>query len=141
MPYFKLLGGGDHRGVNGESFTKDSPAFFDERDLDEIFVNRFERAEAPKPKVIPATSPETEEEEEEGENSPKPKRKKVKKTFSSLGEDRSAEFPIAGENDLSVIGVEGGKFIVVEKEMPDKAVSPKLMKRKVVDWIESYLSE
>lgn len=142
MPYFKVIGGGSYKDTEGNTFTKDSPVFFTPTDLDQTFVNAFERTEGPSPKITRVEAPQIADEGEEEESVEKiapPKKAKAKKTL--MGEDISDQYPIAGENGLMVLAVTNGKVIVVEQELPDQPVSPKLLKKKVVDWIESYLSE
>lgn len=145
MPYFKVIGGGSYKDTEGKTFTKDSPAFFSPADLDQTFVNAFERTEGPPPKITKVEAPQIADEGEEDDDEDPvekiapPKKAKAKKTL--MGKDISDQYPIAGENGLMVLAVTNGKVVVVEQELPDQPVSPKLLKKNVVGWIESYLSE
>jgi hypothetical protein len=143
-----MIGGGSYQAADGEVYARESPPFFSSDELDKTFVNAFERVEGPQPRITkvkgasaPTDEEEEDEEEEADESAKKAKRKTpAKKVSSSLGKDVSEQFPLAEENDLMVVSA-SGKFIIVEKEFPDKAVSPKLTKKSIDGWIETYLSE
>jgi hypothetical protein len=143
MPYFKVIGGGSYKDVEGRTFTKDSPPFFAPTDLDQTFLNAFERTEGPPPKITRVEAPQIADEDEENDEEEVVEKvtppKKTKKTL--MGKDISDQYPVAGENGLMVLAVTNGKVVVVEQELPDQPVSPKLLKKNVVNWIESYLSE
>lgn len=143
MPFFHVVGGGSFSDRSGKIHTKDSLPFFDPADLDETFVNVFERVDGPKPRisevlapVIKSPLPVIVKEEDEEEVIVKPVAGRT-----SLGKIVNDQFPLAAENDLLVIAVTNGKFVVTELELPDKPVSPKLTKGKVTAWIINYLSD
>lgn len=155
MNTFKVLGVAGHWDEKGRHFPQGS-TITTARDLAASFGSGMFELVGPASKVIniaPPAAPQPEEAQtpppaapeaekpglgqgqpapEEGKEEPELKQPDSK-ARKELGEDVTASFPLAVENEFKVFKGTGGWHYVTEPETPKKALNPKALKADAVD--------